>query len=197
MKRRKSLYKIVLSILLIVLSASFVYAEDPISIELYNKQTSDNSSFDSNNMFPGDSVTKCYNAKVSYKGKVGVNFDVDYEDKYNDLAKVTNIKIKLNNNVLYDGLVSELKDVSYTLQSDTKTTEELNYEITISLDTSVDSSFAYSELKFNFVWEVNEKDKENLVPNTSFDSSKLIYVGIIIVCIVLLLLMRKSDKNGR
>lgn len=197
MKRRKSLYKIVLSLLLIALSASFVYAEDPISIELYNKQTSDNSSFDSNNMFPGDSVTKYYNAKVSYKGKVGVNFDVDYEDKYNDLAKVTNIKIKLNNNVLYDGLVSELKDVSYTLQSDTKTTEELNYEITISLDTSVDSSFAYSELKFNFVWEVNEKDKENLVPNTSFDSSKLIYVGIIIVCIVLLLLMRKSDKNGR
>ncbi len=200
MKVRTRLYKIIIMALLVCTSSLFrvaISGEDLTSIELNSKQASDNAYFDVANMFPGDGVSKTYNVKVSYKDKVKVIFNIVNNNDSN-LADVANIQVKLNGDVLYNGLVCNLKNITSTLESNNSKSEELNYEICVSLDTSVNSDYQNSTMKLDFVWEVDKEDAKNLVsPNTGYSSNKIFWVGVIVVCVGLLLLIRRSDKNDR
>ena len=202
MKRQKLSF--IFIVLLTIAGNSFfnlpVEAED-IDISLYSNHSSDNASFNITNMFPGDSVTNKYNVKVSYHDKVSVLFNVDYLDEYSKLASVTNIKVKLinDNKVLYDGFVCDLKDnnLSYVLESSNNKTEVLEYEITISLDTSVNNDYQNKELKLDFIWSIDKEETKNLiVPNTGYSSNIILWISLIIFSLIMIVFLYKRNNSN-
>ena len=202
MKRQKLSF--IFIVLLTIVGNSFfnlpVEAED-IDISLYSNHSSDNASFNITNMFPGDSVTNKYNVKVSYHDKVSVLFNVDYLDEYSKLASVTNIKVKLinDNKVLYDGFVCDLKDnnLSYALESSNNKTEVLEYEITISLDTSVNNDYQNKELKLDFIWSIDKEETKNLiVPNTGYSSNIILWISLIIFSLIMIVFLYKRNNSN-
>lgn len=202
MKRQKLSF--IFIVLLTIVGNSFfnlpVEAED-IDISLYSNHSSDNASFNITNMFPGDSVTNKYNVKVSYHDKVSVLFNVDYLDEYSKLASVTNIKVKLinDNKVLYDGFVCDLKDnnLSYVLESSNNKTEVLEYEITISLDTSVNNDYQNKELKLDFIWSIDKEETKNLiVPNTGYSSNIILWISLIIFSLIMIVFLYKRNNSN-
>ena len=202
MKRQKLSF--IFIVLLTIVGNSFfnlpVEAED-IDISLYSNHSSDNASFNITNMFPGDSVTNKYNVKVSYHDKVSVLFNVDYLDEYSKLASVTNIKVKLinDNKVLYDGFVCDLKDnnLSYVLESSNNKTEVLEYEITISLDTSVNNDYQNKELKLDFIWSIDKEETKNLiVPSTGYSSNIILWISLIIFSLIMIVFLYKRNNSN-
>lgn len=202
MKRQKLSF--IFIVLLTIVGNSFfnlpVEAED-IDISLYSNHSSDNVSFNITNMFPGDSVTNKYNVKVSYHDKVSVLFNVDYLNEYSELASVTNIKVKLinDNKVLYDGFVCDLKDnnLSYALESSNNKTEVLEYEITISLDTSVNNDYQNKELKLDFIWSIDKEETKNLiVPNTGYSSNIILWISLIIFSLIMIVFLYKRNNSN-
>ena len=202
MKRQKLSF--IFIVLLTIVGNSFfnlpVEAED-IDISLYSNHSSDNASFNITNMFPGDSVTNKYNLKVSYHDKVSVLFNVDYLNEYSKLASVTNIKVKLinDNKVLYDGFVCDLKDnnLSYVLESSNNKTEVLEYEITISLDTSVNNDYQNKELKLDFIWSIDKEETKNLiVPNTGYSSNIILWISLIIFSLIMIVFLYKRNNSN-
>ena len=202
MKRQKLSF--IFIVLLTIVENSFfnlpVEAED-IDISLYSNHSSDNVSFNITNMFPGDSVTNKYNLKVSYHDKVSVLFNVDYLNEYSKLASVTNIKVKLinDNKVLYDGFVCDLKDnnLSYVLESSNNKTEVLEYEITISLDTSVNNDYQNKELKLDFIWSIDKEETKNLiVPNTGYSSNIILWISLIIFSLIMIVFLYKRNNSN-
>ena len=204
MKRQKLSF-IFIVLLTIVVNSFFnlpVEAED-IDISLYSNHSSDNVSFNITNMFPGDSVTNKYNLKVSYHDKVSVLFNVDYLNEYSKLASVTNIKVKLinddNDKVLYDGFVCDLKDnnLSYALESSNNKTEVLEYEITISLDTSVNNDYQNKELKLDFIWSIDKEETKNLiVPSTGYSSNIILWISLIIFSLIMIVFLYKRNNSN-
>lgn len=202
MKKQKLSF--IFIVLLTIVGNSFfnlpVEAED-IDISLYSNHSSDNASFNITNMFPGDSVTNKYNLKVSYHDKVSVLFNVDYLDEYSKLASVTNIKVKLinDNKVLYDGFVCDLKDnnLSYVLESSNNKTEVLEYEITISLDTSVNNDYQNKELKLDFIWSIDKEETKNLiVPSTGYSSNIILWISLIIFSLIMIVFLYKRNNSN-
>ena len=202
MKRQKLSF--IFIVLLTIVGNSFfnlpVEAED-IDISLYSNHSSDNASFNITNMFPGDSVTNKYNLKVSYHDKVSVLFNVDYLNEYSKLASVTNIKVKLinDNKVLYDGFVCDLKDnnLSYALESSNNKTEVLEYEITISLDTSVNNDYQNKELKLDFIWSIDKEETKNLiVPSTGYSSNIILWISLIIFSLIMIVFLYKRNNSN-
>ena len=204
MKRQKLSF--IFIVLLTIVGNSFfnlpVEAED-IDISLYSNHSSDNASFNITNMFPGDSVTNKYNVKVSYHDKVSVLFNVDYLNEYSKLASVTNIKVKLinddNDKVLYDGFVCDLKDnnLSYALESSNNKTEVLEYEITISLDTSVNNDYQNKELKLDFIWSIDKEETKNLiVPSTGYSSNIILWISLIIFSLIMIVFLYKRNNSN-
>ena len=202
MKKQKLSF--IFIVLLTIVGNSFfnlpVEAED-IDISLYSNHSSDNASFNITNMFPGDSVTNKYNVKVSYHDKVSVLFNVDYLNEYSELASVTNIKVKLinDNKVLYDGFVCDLKDnnLSYVLESSNNKTEVLEYEITISLDTSVNNDYQNKELKLDFIWSIDKEETKNLiVPSTGYSSNIILWISLIIFSLIMIVFLYKRNNSN-
>lgn len=198
MKRDSLLVSLVT--LFMVLGSTFfnipILAEG-LDISLYYNHSSDNSSFDVPNMFPGDSVSNTYNVKVSYHDKVRLIFNVDYLDQYATLAEVMHIKLSLNNNVLYDGLLKDFNDVSYTLYSDNNKTEVLKYDVTMSLDTSVDNDYQHEKLKLDFIWSIDKDDSSNLI-NTGYSSNIILWISLIILSLIMFIyLYRRNNSNVR
>ena len=135
-------------------------------ISLHKGQFTENEPFKVINMLPGDSEVKNYCLKVSYKNSVTIKFLIDIHNKPSKILEVLKLKVVLLNSgdILYDGLMSDMGELeTYSFEkSDTSKTEELYYEISAYLDTSVGNEYMGStELKADFKWWVDEK--ENLV----------------------------------
>ncbi len=125
------------------------------AIALYNRQPEENTPFQVGNMFPGDSVTKYFRVQVSYSGTVTVHYKATVRPRYEKLAEVLKVKVKLltTGETLYDGLMKDMSDsVTYKLASAKSTTDELYYEITAYLDTSVGNEYQNGDLIADFSW---------------------------------------------
>ena len=112
------------------------------AIDLYNKNPDENIAFKAENMLPGDSETKYFRISVSYHNNISVRFKAHIRPGYEKLAEVMKIKVTMPNygNTLYDGLMRDMPDsIVHTLLSQGSTTDELYYEITAYLDTTVRS----------------------------------------------------------
>lgn len=102
---------------------SSVSSSKASAISLHSKNPEENKPFQVTNMFPGDSVTKYYRIKVSYKGDIIVRYNADIRNEYEKLAEVLKVKVRLlgSDGFLYDGLMRDMpKSLNHALYTNEK-----------------------------------------------------------------------------
>ena len=172
------------------------------TIELYNKQPEENTAFAVGNMFPGDSETKYFRVRVSYHDKITVHYKATVRHGYEKLAEVLKVRVKLlsTGETMYDGLMQDMPEsLTYTLSSPSTATDELYYEITAYLDTSVGNDYQNKDLIADFKWWVEETDNLDAPPKTG-DTFNLLLWAVIAACslsmtIFLLFMVRRRKED--
>lgn len=174
------------------------------TIELYNKQPEENTAFAVGNMFPGDSETKYFRVRVSYHDKITVHYKATVRPGYEKLAEVMKVRVKLlsTDETMYDGLMRDMPEsLTHKLASQKTTTDELYYEITAYLDTSVGNDYQNKDLIADFKWWVEETGNLD-DPTITGDTSSIVLWAMLAACsgsmIILLLITRrrKEDKKN-
>ena len=174
------------------------------TIELYNKQPEENTAFAVGNMFPGDANTKYFRVRVSYHDKITVHYKATVRPGYEKLAEVLKVRVKLlsTGETMYDGLMRDMPEsLTHKLASQKTTTDELYYEITAYLDTSVGNDYQNKDLIADFKWWVEETGNLD-DPTITGDTSSIVLWAMLAVCsgsmIILLLITRrrKEDKKN-
>ncbi len=174
-------------------------AEDEGSaFSLYKTNAEENTPFQVSNMFPGDSITKNYLLRVSHNGTVTVRYHADIRDGYEKLAQALMIKIDLGGKTLYDGIMRDIPEaVTHSLTSQSNTTDELKYAITVYLDTSAGNEYQNQKLIADFRWWVEGDEQGNLsFPQTGENNLFWVLAGIVCVSALLLILMLKKRQKG-
>lgn len=176
-------------------------AKKAATIELYNKQPEENTPFAVGNMFPGDVETKYFRVRVSYHDKITVHYKATVRPGYEKLAEVLKVRVNLlsTGEMLYDGLLRDMPEsLAHKLASRKSTTDELYYEITAYLDTSVGNDYQNKDLIADFKWWVEETG--NLVdsPQTG-DTSNILLWAVLAACsgsmMILLLVVRRRKEE--
>ena len=172
------------------------------TIELYNKQPEENTAFAVGNMFPGDSETKYFRVRISYHDKITVHYKATVRPGYEKLAEVLKVRVNLlsTGETLYDGLMRDMpKSLTYKLSSATETTDELYYEITCYLDTSVGNDYQNKDLIADFNWWVEETGNLGPSPQTGDTSNILLWAvfaaGSLSMIIILLVTRRRKEDE--
>ena len=174
------------------------------TIELYNKQPEENTAFAVGNMFPGDSETKYFRVRVSYHDKITAHYKATVRPGYEKLAEVMKVRVKLlsTGETMYDGLMRDMPEsLTHKLASQKTTTDELYYEITAYLDTSVGNDYQNKDLIADFKWWVEETGNLD-DPTITGDTSSIVLWAMLAACsgsmIILLLITRrrKEDKKN-
>ena len=138
-----------------------------VSLAIYRDHPDDSTAFHIGNMFPGDWETKSFFLQVSYRGTIAVRFHADILSGYQKLAEVLKCKVHLRTTgeTLYDGLMRDMPEsINHRLSSSKRTTDELVYDITAYLDTSVGNEYMGKELAANFRWWVEEGSSGSYTP---------------------------------
>lgn len=172
------------------------------TIELYNKQPEENTAFAVGNMFPGDVETKYFRVRVSYHDKITVHYKATVRPGYEKLAEVLKVRVKLlsTGEMLYDGLMRDMPEsLTHKLASKKSTTDELYYEITAYLDTSVGNDYQNKDLIADFKWWVEETGNLDDSPKTGDTSNILLWAvlaaGSLSVMILLLVVRRRKEDE--
>ena len=172
------------------------------TIELYNKQPEENTAFAVGNMFPGDSETKYFRVRVSYHDKITVHYKATVRPGYEKLAEVLKVRVKLlsTGEMLYDGLMRDMPEsLTHQLASQKSTTDELYYDITAYLDTSVGNDYQNKDLIADFKWWVEETGNLDDSPQTGDTSSiwlwAVLAAGSLGVMILLLVVRRRKEDE--
>ena len=142
------------------------------SLELHSENLGENEPFEVNNMFPGDSETQYFRVRVHYNQKVTVYYRADIRPENGQPAKLGEVlmcRVNLPNDggVIYDGLMRDMpKGLTHELTAANggKTVDDLIYEITAYLDTSVGNDYQEKELIADFYWWV---EAEEVTPTPS------------------------------
>ena len=153
-------------------------AKKAATIELYNKQPEENTPFQVGNMFPGDAEIKYFCVRVSYHDKITVHYKATVRPGYEKLAEVLKVRVKLlsTGEMLYDGLMRDMPEsLTHKLASKKSTTDELYYEITAYLDTSVGNDYQNKDLIADFKWWVEETGNLDDSPKTGDTSNILLW----------------------
>ena len=176
-----------------------------VTIELYNnKQPEENTPFQVGNMFPGDAEIKYFCVRVSYHDKITVHYKATVRPGYEKLAEVLKVRVKLlsTGEMLYDGFMRDMPEsLTHKLASQKSTTDELYYEITAYLDTSVGNDYQNKDLIADFKWWVEETGNLD-DPTITGDTSSIVLWAMLAACsgsmIILLLITRrrKEDKKN-
>ena len=173
------------------------------TIELYNKQPEENTAFAVGNMFPGDSETKYFRVRVSYHDKITVHYKATVRPGYEKLAEVLKVRVNLlsTGEMLYDGLMRDMPEsLTHKLASKKSITDELYYEITAYLDTSVGNDYQNKDLIADFRWWVEETGNLDDSPQTG-DTSNILLWAVLAACsgsmmILLLVVRRRKEENA-
>ena len=176
-------------------------AKKAATIELYNKQPEENKAFTVGNMFPGDVETKYFRVRVSYHDKITVHYKATVRPGYEKLAEVLKVRVKLlsTGEMLYDGLMRDMPEsLTHKLASKKSTTDELYYEITAYLDTSVGNDYQNKDLIADFKWWVEETGNLDDSPKTG-DTSNILLWAVLAACsgsmMILLLVVRRRKED--
>ena len=177
-------------------------AKKAAAIELYNKQPEENTAFAVGNMFPGDSETKYFRVRVSYHDKITVHYKATARPGYEKLAEVLKIRVDLlsTGKTMYDGLMRDMPEsLTHKLASEKSTTDELYYEITVYLDTSVGNDYQNKDLIADFKWWVEETGNLDDSPQTGDTSNILLWAvlaaGSLSMMILLLVTRRRKEDE--
>ena len=175
------------------------------TIELYNKQPEENTPFQVGNMFPGDVETKYFRVRISYHDKITVHYKAAVRPGYEKLAEVLKVRVKLlsTGETMYDGLMRDMPEsLTHKLASKKSATDELYYEITAYLDTSVGNDYQNKDLIADFRWWVEETGNLDDSPQTG-DTSNILLWAVLAACsgsmMILLLVTRRrkeDEENG-
>ena len=172
------------------------------TVELYNKQPQENTAFAVGNMFPGDSETKYFRVRVSYHDKITVHYKATVRHGYEKLAEVLKVRVKLlsTGETMYDGLMRDMPEsLTHKLASKKSTTDELYYEITAYLDTSVGNDYQNKDLIADFKWWVEETGNLDDSPKTGDTSNILLWAvlaaGSLSMMILLLVTRRRKEDE--
>ena len=172
------------------------------TIELYNKQAEENTPFQVGNMFPGDANTKYFRVRVSYHDKITVHYKATVRPGYEKLAEVLKLRVKLlsTGETMYDGLMRDMPEsLTHKLASKKSTTDELYYEITAYLDTSVGNDYQNKDLIADFKWWVEETGNLDDSPKTGDTSNILLWAvlaaGSLSMMILLLVVRRRKEDE--
>lgn len=176
-------------------------AKKAATIELYNKQPEENTAFAVSNMFPGDSETKYFRVRVSYYDKITVHYKATVRPCYEKLAEVLKVRIKLlsTSETMYDGGIADMPEsLTHKLASEKSTTDELYYEITAYLDTSVGNDYQNKDLIADFKWWVEETGNLDDSPQTG-DTLNILLWAVLAACslsmMILLLVVRRRKED--
>ena len=126
-----------------------------VTLELNRRNPEENLPFQMTNMFPGDSETRYYRLKVSYTGSVTVFFQAKPSEGDEKLGEVLKAKVRLLNTdeVLYEGSIAEMPELKSELTTGKKAqTDELCYEITVSLGIEAGNEFQNMNLTATLNW---------------------------------------------
>lgn len=171
------------------------------TIELYNKQPEENTPFAVGNMFPGDVETKYFRVRVSYHDKITVHYKATVRPGYEKLAEVLKVRVNLlsSGETMYDGLMRDMPEsLTHKLASQKSTTDELYYEITAYLDTSVGNDYQNKDLIADFRWWVEETGNLDNSPQTG-DTSNILLWAVLAACsgsmMILLLVVRRRKED--
>ena len=172
------------------------------TIELYNKQPEENKAFTVGNMFPGDVETKYFRVRVSYHDKITVHYKATVRPGYEKLAEVLKVRVKLltTGETMYDGLMRDMPEsLTHKLASPKSATDELYYEITAYLDTSVGNDYQNKDLIADFKWWVEETGNLDDSPQTGDTSNILLWAvlaaGSLSMMILLLVTRRRKEDE--
>ena len=176
--------------------------KEAATIELCNKQPEENTAFTVGNMFPGDSETKYFCVRVSYHDKITVHYKAAVRPGYEKLAEVLKVRVKLltTGETMYDGGIADMPEsLTHKLASMKSSTDELYYEITAYLDTSVGNDYQNKDLIADFKWWVEETGNLDNAPQTG-DSSNILLWAVLAACsgsmvILLLVVRRRKEEN--
>ena len=179
-------------------------AKKAATIELYNKQPEENTPFQVGNMFPGDVETKYFRVRVSYHDKITVHYKATVRPGYEKLAEVLKVRVKLLSpgEMLYDGLMRDMPEsLTHKLASKKSTTDELYYEITAYLDTSVGNDYQNKDLIADFKWWVEETGNLDDSPKTGDTSNILLWAVLAAGSLSLIIILhvtrrRKEDEEN-
>ena len=175
------------------------------TVELYNKQPEENTPFAVGNMFPGDSETKYFRVRVSYHDTITVHYKAAVRPGYEKLAEVLKVRVNLlsTGETMYDGLMRDMPEsLAHQLASKKSATDELYYEITAYLDTSVGNDYQNKDLIADFKWWVEETGNLDNSPQTGDTSNILLWAvlaaGSLGMMILLLVTRRRKEdeENG-
>ena len=172
------------------------------TVELYNKQPEENTPFQVGNMFPGDSETKYFRVRVSYHDTITVHYKATVRPGYEKLAEVLKVRIRLLSagETMYDGLMRDMPEsLTHKLASKKSATDELYYEITAYLDTSVGNDYQNKDLVADFKWWVEETGNLDDSPQTGDTSNILLWAvlaaGSLGMIIILLVTRRRKEDE--
>lgn len=173
-------------------------ARENTVLRLYRGQPGDNEAFACSNLLPGDAETKYFRVQVSHKAAITVHYHADIRPGYEKLAEVLKVRIVLltTGHTLYDGLMRDMpKQLSSPLSG--SGTDELHYEITAYLDTSVDNDYQNKDLIADFRWWVEETG--NLGPKTGDSSGILLWIAAAAVsgAVCIFLIISHKRKEGK
>lgn len=179
-------------------------AKKAATIELYNKQPEENTPFAVGNMFPGDVETKYFRVRVSYHDKITVHYKATVRPGYEKLAEVLKVRVNLlsTGETMYDGLMRDMPEsLTHKLASKKSTTDELYYEITAYLDTSVGNDYQNKDLIADFKWWVEETGNLDDSPKTGDTSNILLWAALAagslsMIIILLITRRRKEDEEN-
>ena len=179
-------------------------AKKAATIELYNKQPEENTPFHVGNMFPGDAEIKYFCVRVSYHDKITVHYKATVRPGYEKLAEVLKVRVKLlsTGEMLYDGLMRDMPEsLTHKLASKKSTTDELYYEITAYLDTSVGNDYQNKDLIADFKWWVEETGNLDDSPKTGDTSNILLWAVLAAGSLSLIIILhvtrrRKEDEEN-
>ena len=179
-------------------------AKKAATIELYNKQPEENTPFHVGNMFPGDAEIKYFCVRMSYHDKITVHYKATVRPGYEKLAEVLKVRVKLlsTGEMLYDGLMRDMPEsLTHKLASKKSTTDELYYEITAYLDTSVGNDYQNKDLIADFKWWVEETGNLDDSPKTGDTSNILLWAVLAAGSLSLIIILhvtrrRKEDEEN-
>lgn len=183
-------------------NATSAPADEAATIQLYAANPQENTPFKVGNMLPGDAQTKYFRVRVSYHDTVTVHYKAAVQSGYEKLAEVLKLRVRLvtTDQTIYDGLMRDASQaLAYQLISNSSTTDELLYEVTAYLDTSVGNDYQNKDLAADFTWWVAEDQRANLepIPFTGDLSRALPWACMAAACAAGLVLLALSSRSRR
>ena len=169
-------------------------------LSLSTRQSSDNTLFAAENMFPGDADSGLYRVAVSYTGDVTLRFHADITSGAETLGRVLMVRVTLpqSGKTLYEGPMATMpKSLDLPLSADARTTQEAEYLITAWLDTSVGNEYQDKTLTADFRWWVEETDNLMPPPNTGDPMVALIWVVLGIFALGGITVLVSRRRGGR